>query len=201
VKVVLASGSPRRRELLAALVPAFELAPADIPEPLGADAVADAMNLAAEKARFIADRMPGALVIGADTVVFDSTRLYGKPADSAEARLILRALHGGEHKVVTGVAVACDGRVETACSIATVTMRTLSGDDIERYIGTGVPFDKAGGYAIQYDEFPVVEGLAGCYCNVMGLPLWRLSGLLEAAGAEPADPSGTFDRCRTCPDR
>jgi septum formation protein len=201
VRVVLASGSPRRRELLGALLPDFEVIPADIDEPLGTDAVADATNLAAEKARLVAAQTPGAMVVGADTVVFDADALYGKPTDAAHARVMLRALRGRDHQVVTGVAVAWDEQVRTDASMATVSLKPLSDDDVARYIATGVPLDKAGAYAIQHDAFPVVERLEGCYCNVMGLPLWRLRRLLGMAGAACADPTAAFERCRLCPDR
>lgn len=201
MSVVLASASPRRRELLAALVPAFDVVAANIDEPLGADAVADAVNLAMEKAGLVAASRPGYVVIGADTVVFDALRAYGKPIDAADAASMLRALRGRDHSVVTGVAVISAGATKTDASIATVTMRPLSDRDIERYVATGVPLDKAGAYAIQHDELPVVAGLAGCYCNVMGLPLWRLKGLLERAGVQSGDPGATFERCGGCPDR
>jgi septum formation protein len=201
VRVVLASGSPRRRELLAALVPEFDVGPADIEEPLGADAVADATSLAAAKAAHVAGAGPTPAVIGADTVVFDAERSYGKPRDEADARAMLRELQGRDHCVVTGVAVANGDSVETDTSVATVTMRPLTADQIDRYVATGVPLDKAGAYAIQHEAFPVVERLAGCYCSVMGLPLWRLWRLLRTAGIDCAMPDATYERCRSCPDR
>lgn len=201
MRVVLASGSPRRRDLLAALVQRFDVAAADIDEPLGSDAVGDALALAARKAEHIARQEAGAVVVGADTIVFDGSVLYGKPADAEEARAMLRDLGGRAHTVVTGVAVAVDGRVIAEASVSTVTMRALSDRDIDRYVGTGVPLDKAGAYAIQHDGFPVVDRYEGCYCNVVGLPLWRLKGLLERAGVACDDPAATFERCGGCPDR
>ncbi|MGH2626375.1 MAG: Maf family protein [Anaerolineales bacterium] len=201
MRVVLASASPRRHELLAALLPEFEVSPAGIDEPLGSDAVAVACHLALEKALHVTRAHPGALVIGADTVVFDRDRPYGKPAGPSEARAMLEALQGRHHKVVTGVAVATNAGATSGASIATVTMRAMTSDDITRYIDTGVPFGKAGAYAIQHDAFPVVERLDGCYCSVMGLPLWSLKALIEAAGVACASPSSSFARCATCPDR
>jgi predicted house-cleaning NTP pyrophosphatase (Maf/HAM1 superfamily) len=114
---------------------------------------------------------------------------------------MLRELSGQAHTVVTGVAVALDGRVATDASVATVTIRALREEEIERYVASGVPLDKAGAYAIQDDGFPVVERLEGCYCSVMGLPLWRLKGLLEWAGVVCRSPDAAFARCRPCPDR
>jgi septum formation protein len=201
VRIVLASGSPRRRELLTALVDGFDVLPADIDEPLGEDAIADAVALAAAKASHIAREWPGTIVIGADTIVFDGGRLFGKPDDPEGARAMLRELSGKTHAVVTGVAVAVDGHLESAASVSTVTMRALPDAEVDAYVATGSPLDKAGAYAIQDDAFRVVEGLDGCYCNVVGLPLWRLRGLLEGTTVRCADPGATFGRCRACPDR
>jgi septum formation protein len=201
VRVVLASGSPRRRELLAAVVADFEVAAANIDEPLGDDALADAVGLATAKAEHIARERPGQIVVAADTVVFDEGALYGKPVEAEEARAMLRTLAGKSHRVVTGVAVAVDGRVQSDASVSTVTMRALTDPEIDAYVATGSPLDKAGAYAIQDDEFGLVESLDGCYCNVVGLPLWRLRTLLDRAGAPSADPGATFDRCQLCPDR
>ncbi len=114
---------------------------------------------------------------------------------------MLQELSGRAHRVATGVAVAVDGRVATDASVATVTMRLLSEGDIDGYVATGVPLDKAGAYAIQDDSFGVVAGLEGCYCTVVGLPLWRLKGLLEQAGMRCLNPGVSFERCRDCPDR
>ena len=201
MRVVLASASPRRRELLAALVSDFDVEPADVDEPLGAVAVEDAVALAAAKAEHIAAAHPGAVVLGADTIVFDAQRSYGKPRDEADARAMLRALAGRDHCVVTGVAVALGEGASRDVSVATVTMRALTEAEIEAYVATGVPFDKAGAYAIQHEAFPVVARLAGCFCSVMGLPLWRVRALLTAAGVECREPDGRYERCASCPDR
>ncbi|MEX1103740.1 MAG: Maf family protein [Dehalococcoidia bacterium] len=201
MRVVLASASPRRRELLAALISGFDVTPADIDEPLGTDAVADATGLAGEKARYVAAQRPGDMIVGADTVVFDEHALYGKPGSPDEGRVMLRALRGRDHSVVTAIAVAWDGHVGTDASVATVTLRQLSDEEVERYLESGVPLDKAGAYAIQHEALPVVEALDGCYCGVMGLPLWRLKRLLESGGARCGDPAAVYARCATCPDR
>lgn len=201
MRVVLASASPRRQELLAALVTEFEVAAAEIAEPLGSDAVVDAVGLAAAKAEHVARRAPRAVVLAADTIVFNGHRLFGKPSGAEEARAMLRELSGRDHQVVTGVAVATAGHLLTDASVATVTIRPLTASEIERYVSSGVPLDKAGAYAIQDQVSAVVEGLRGCYCAVVGLPLVRARKLLERAGVACAEPAETFERCRECPDR
>lgn len=201
-RVVLASASPRRRELLAALVPEFRVAATDIPEPLTGDPLADARALAVAKAQAGAARCPGAVVVAADTVVADAARSYGKPAGAEDARAMWRALRGRAHHVLTGVAVAdAAGEVAAAVSVATVRLTALSDAAVERYVASGRPLDKAGGYAIQDEDVPTVSGHDGCYCAVMGLPLWSLRRLLQAAGVDCADPAAAFARCRDCPDR
>lgn len=201
-RVVLASASPRRRELLGALVDAFEVEPSSIEEVLAGDAIEEARRLANAKAVEVAGRHPDAVVIGSDTVVFDDGRSYGKPADGADAARMLRALRGREHQVATAVALVAPGEeTAAACSVARVQLRALSDAEVEAYVASGVPLDKAGAYAIQHDELPVVEAMEGCYCAVVGLPLWRLRGLLEGAGVKCGDPGATYERCRVCPDR
>lgn len=201
VRLVLASASPRRRELLQALVPAFDIDPAEIDETLEGDPVEVAMTLAVAKVAAVASRHPGAIVIGSDTVVFDKQRAYGKPSDEEDARAMLRQLRGGVHRVVTAVAVTVpDGASKSASSIATVHLAALTDAQIDAYVASGIPLDKAGAYAIQHDEFPVVDAMDGCYCAVVGLPLWALRRLLERAGVRCADPGRTFEQCRVCPE-
>ena len=200
-KVILASGSPRRRELLRALVPEYDVVSPDIPEPLTGDARRDAETLAVAKARAIADQHPEAVVIGADTIVHDGTTLYGKPADAADAMRMLAELAGRQHEVVTGIAVSTLGAVTSAISTADVRIASLGSQTIAAYVATGVPLDKAGAYAIQDDGFGIVERSTGCYCCVVGLPLWRLRALLTAAGVECDEPSTSIARCVLCPER
>lgn len=201
-RVVLASASPRRHELLRALVPAFDVEPPGVDEVLDGDPLTEAIRLAREKALAVARRRPGALVIGSDTVVFDDVRVYGKPADAAEAEEMLRALNGREHRVVTAVAVSTpEGGVASAASVATVWLRPLDGHEIQAYVASGIPADKAGSYAIQHEEFPLVAAMEGCYCAVVGLPLWVLRRLLEGAGVRCGDPRANDERCGACPDR
>ncbi len=200
-RIVLASASPRRRELLRALLPEFDVATSDAPEEFAGSPIDDAERLAEAKAAALAGRFPGALVIGSDTIVFDGDRAYGKPEDAADAARILRELRDREHGVVTGVAMMENGVCHAAHCVSAVTMAPLPDSAVEAYIASGRPMDKAGAYAIQDDDVPTVARLDGCYCNVMGLPLWTLRRMLRARGIDALDPGATYARCSTCPDR
>ena len=198
--IVLASGSPRRRELLAALGVTFEVAPADVDETTAEQhPVRVAEMLALLKARTVAALRPAAVVIGSDTVVALEGRLLGKPADADEARAMLHALRGRAHEVVTGVAVIAAGREHLAHSRTVVTMRDYTDAEIEAFIATGSPFDKAGGYASQDPVFAPTASMTGCPCGVMGLPLWTLRALLLDAGVEAGEPA--LARCAGCGER
>lgn len=200
-RLVLASASPRRRELLTALVPDFDVIAADISEELTPDGRSDAMRLSREKALAIAARLPNAIVIGSDTTVHDEAHSFGKPTDTADAAAILRMLRGRSHRVTTGVAVVEHGIVEVQYSETEVQLHSLSDAKIEAYVASGRPFDKAGAYAIQDEDVPTVERIDGCYCCVMGLPLWRLKRMLEARGVRCDDPDRSLPQCVTCPER
>jgi len=200
-RIVLASASPRRRELLAALVPEFEVVPADVPEQTCGEPAAEAVRLARDKARAVADRLPAAVVIGSDTVVHDGEHFYGKPVDAADAERMWRALRGRPHQVTTGIAVVGPGCVVAEASESNVTLRNLTDDEITAYVASGRPLDKAGAYAIQDEDVPTVERLEGCYCCVVGLPLWRLRTALQSCGVDAREPHLTFERCATCPER
>ncbi len=197
-RVILASQSPRRRELLGQLLDHFEVLPADIDEPLGENAIADARQLARDKARTVAESHPGAWVVGCDTVVFDDRGSLGKPADQSEGVAMLTSLVGRTHRVVTGIALIGPETELIDHAISEVTMANLGDERIRAYVATGRTLDKAGGYAIQDEEFRPVERLDGCYCNVVGLPLWRLKGLFQAAGVPSTAPR--LPQCATCPD-
>ncbi|WBL35553.1 Maf family protein [Tepidiforma flava] len=199
--VVLASASPRRRELLAALLDDFGIDAADIAEDLEGDAVDCARQLAYAKAEAVARRYPAALVIGCDTVVFRGLRLYAKPADTAEAAAMLRELRGRPHQVVTAVAVIAPEGAAIDHEISTVVMADLPDAVLEAYAASGRTLDKAGGYAIQHEDVRPVARLEGCYCGVMGLPLWTLYRLLELFGCAPRPPDRAFERCAACPAR
>lgn len=201
MSLVLASASPRRREFLAALGVPFEVDPADIDETNDEpDPVHLAEALALSKARAVAARRPGDVVIGSDTVVALEGRLLGKPADAAEAREMLHALRARAHEVVTGVAVVSGPGIQVvAHQRTTIVMRAYTEAECEEFIARGEPFDKAGGYAIQDAAFRPVARTEGCECGVMGLPLWTLRRCLAAAGVETATPA--LDRCLRCPAR
>jgi septum formation protein len=201
-RLVLASGSPRRRELLSGLGVAFDVRASDVDEETAErDPVRVAEGLALRKARAVAaGGEPDAVVLGSDTVVALERELLGKPVDAGEARAMLRALRGREHLVVTGVAVVAGGRVAADHARAAVTMRDYGDEEVEAFIASGAPFDKAGGYAIQDAALHPVAHTDGCECGVIGLPLWTVRRLLRvAAGVETSPPS--FPRCAACPER
>ncbi|HEY8497868.1 MAG TPA: Maf family protein [Limnochordales bacterium] len=184
---MLASTSPRRRRLLAMLGARFELETPAVDEEALADTQAPdrlVMRLAEAKARDVAARRPQDVVIGADTVVVLDGEILGKPRDAAEARQMLARLSGRTHQVWTGVAVVhlASGRSEVACERTDVTFRPLSADEVERYVQLGEGMDKAGGYAVQGVGAVFVQRVEGCYYNVVGLPLARLSRMLEGFG-------------------
>ena len=181
-RVILASQSPRRRELLALVGIVHEVQPADIDERYlpGEAPRAHAERLARGKASKI--QRDGAVVIGSDTIVVVDGDVLGKPRDAAEAATMLRRLSGRTHAVITAVAVAWKGRLESAVEEVDVTFHALSDADIERYIATGEPMDKAGAYGIQGYGATIVARVDGDYFAVMGLPLQRLVLLLETLG-------------------
>lgn len=184
--LVLASGSPRRRELLQQLGLEFQVETSDLDE----DAVeADdphelARRLARLKVERVARRFPDAVVLAADTVVVLGDRVLGKPADAGEARRMLRELAGKTHSVITGVALchARQDRLEVFSEETRVEMRSLTGDEIEAYVASGEPSDKAGGYGIQGRAGAFIPRIEGCYFNVVGLPLAAISRRLEEFG-------------------
>jgi len=185
--VVLASASPRRKELLGLILPEFRVIPSEFEEslaPAELDPRRHVVNSAEMKARDVAAKHPGALVIGADTVVVVNGEILGKPADESDAARMLRALSGRTHQVYTGIAVARDGVVRGDFECTDVTFRELSEDLIARYICTGEPMDKAGAYAIQRKGSVLIAGIRGCYFNVVGLPIYKLSRVLEEFGFE-----------------
>ena len=201
MRVVLASASPRRLELLRALIANFEVIPGDVEEVLAGEPRADAIRLAVDKATAIAASVPDAVVIGADTVVHDGSEPYGKPETPVEAEHMLKSLRGRTHAVITGVAVVRGGHIQTDASESRVWLTDLSDEAIAAYVASGRPMDKAGAYAIQDEDVPTVARLEGCYCNVVGLPLWRLRALLQSEGIGCGKPTNAYARCRDCPDR
>ena len=184
-RVILASASPRRRELLTLVGIAHDVEPADIDESLlpGERPAAHAERLARTKARTIADRRPDAVVIAADTIVVVDGDVLGKPRDEAAARAMLKRLGGRTHVVLTAVAVARGSRTESAVESVNVTFRSVTDDEIGSYVATGEPMDKAGAYGIQGFGATIVERVDGDYFSVMGLGLRRLVELLARVGA------------------
>ena len=190
LQLILASRSPRRRELLAHLgvpfrvvVPEVEenAAPASSGQP---EELAEALALA--KAGAVAKEERESLVIAADTIVVDGDTILGKPADGAAAAETLRRLRGKTHRVVTGLAVidAGSGRRAASHVVTAVRMRDYSDAEVAAYVARGEPLDKAGAYAIQDEQFQPVATYDGCYCNVVGLPLKALLVLLRRAGLD-----------------
>jgi septum formation protein len=181
-RVILASQSPRRRELLSLVGITHEVRPADIDERYlpGESPRSHAERLAREKAAKLHDR--DAVVIAADTIVVVDGDVLGKPRDEAEAARMLRRLSGRGHRVITAVAVSWRGRVESGVEEVDVVFHTLSDEDITAYIATGEPMDKAGAYGIQGFGATIVARVDGDYFAVMGLPLQRLVKLLGGLG-------------------
>lgn len=181
--LVLASASPRRRELLTQAGFSFTVSPVSIDEELRAheNPVAYVTRLAREKAEAVfAELDSSAVVIGADTtVVAPNGEVLGKPLDAADAARMLRLLSGATHQVITGVAVVSATGVEVAAEVTHVSVVTLLDEEIAAYVATGEPMDKAGAYAIQGYAARWIPRIHGCYFNVVGLPLALVSGMLE----------------------
>lgn len=186
VRIVLASQSPRRRELLSLIGIPHEVRPADLDERvLPGEVPADhAERLARAKAEAVAANDRDAAVIGADTIVVLDGDILGKPGDDAEAAAILRRLSGRTHTVFTAVAVVRGGRTVSGVESVEVTFRPLTNEQIAAYIATREPMDKAGAYGIQGYGAVIVERVHGDYFAVMGLALGRLVGLLGEVGVE-----------------
>ena len=184
--IVLASGSPRRRELLARLGLRFEVDPARLEEDAWSSGEAPdayAGRISAAKAAEVAERRPDALVVAGDTIVVLDGDVLGKPGDAVSARAMLARLSGREHAVHTAVTViAPAGAPATGTEVTQVRFRALESEEIDAYVATGEPLDKAGAYGIQAFGATLVEGVRGCYFNVMGLPVVRLLALLEKVG-------------------
>jgi len=186
-KIILASASPRRVELLASAGIEFEVHPGDVPEDMvPGEAPRDhVLRLAREKALNVAARVEGRYFIGADTVVVCDGEIMGKPRDSADAERMLRKLSGVPHEVITGFAVYDRERHDAVTASATtrVFFKQLRDEEIHSYIATGCPFDKAGAYAIQGGAAHMVERIDGSYTNVVGLPLCEVVAALRTMGA------------------
>lgn len=183
----LASRSPRRRELLAQLGVVFDLADVEVPEVPRAEeppaAYVERVARAKAQAGFtvVAPRDPGAVVLGADTEVILAGRVFGKPRDARDAAEMLRALSGRTHRVLSVVCRATAAGASTAACESAVTFAAIDADAIARYVATGEPFGKAGGYAIQGRAAAFIARLEGSYSGVVGLPLFETARLLGVA--------------------
>ncbi|MDW8060867.1 MAG: Maf family protein [Thermomicrobium sp.] len=200
--LVLASASPRRRELLAALGIPFEVDPAEIAEPLPErhpHPERIARRLARHKAEAVANRRPDDWILAADTIVVYRGQLLGKPETPEAAWAMLRLLRGRWHRVITGVAVAHAGRLRLDHAVTCVRMRDYSDAEIAASIARGAPFDKAGGYAIQDPDLRPVATWRGCYCNVVGLSIWLAWRLLVRSGCPVPEPVALPEACAACP--
>ncbi len=188
MRIILASQSPRRRELLERMgIFAFEVIPArgeEVVHP-GLAPARLVEELSRQKCDEVAAAHPEALVIAADTVVSIDGRILGKPRSPAAAAEMLCVLSGREHIVYSGLTVRCGGQAFTEHEATSVRFRTLSAGEIDRYVGTGEPMDKAGAYGIQGYGSVLVEGISGDYYNVVGLPVCRLARLLARFGVDP----------------
>jgi septum formation protein len=184
LRVILASQSPRRRELLTLVGITHDVRPADIDEVYGPGEKPreHAERLAREKADVIAAREPGTLVIGSDTIVVVDGDVLGKPVDEADAARMLARLGGRSHTVITAIAVAWRGETHSAVEEVGVTFHPLSADEIAAYIATREPMDKAGAYGIQGYGATRVARVDGDYFAVMGLSLQLLIRVLRSLG-------------------
>jgi MAF protein len=188
--LVLASNSPRRKDLLALGGWTFEVIVSNADESLlpGESPRDYVRRLAEMKARASSARAgESQIVLAADTSVVDGNAILGKPADPSEAKRMLRQLRGHVHQVYTGIAAlrVRDGLILTDVCVTDVPMRDYSEAEIETYVGTGDPLDKAGAYAIQYSHFQPVASMSGCYASVMGLPLCHVTRLLSQMELPP----------------
>ncbi len=203
--VILASSSPRRREILGRVGLPFRVVPADVDEEAFASSFQGSYPelveaLAVAKARAVALSQPefDGLILAADTTVIVDSQMLAKPRDADEARAMLTLLRGRMHEVATGVALydCRTHEVESAYRCTTVWMRAYTDEEIAAYVATGDPLDKAGAYAVQHEIFQPVEWVEGCYLSVVGLPLCLVVRLLRSRGVAVAplradgNPSG-----------
>lgn len=186
--IILASQSPRRKELLARLGLVFTAIPANIEENITSFQCPHTavQEIAFQKAQYVSDLLNDGLIIAADTVVVLKDAILGKPADEKSAFEMLTSLSGQEHTVITGICLmdAATGAYQVESEITKVRFRTLSETEVRNYIATGEPMDKAGAYGIQGRGAVLVDRIEGCYYNVVGLPLTRLYLMLERCGID-----------------
>lgn len=193
MKFILASSSPRRRELLASIGIDFEVIPSHVPEvhQEGEAPEEYVARLSRDKANAIAGAHPGRWVIAADTTVLLGDQLLEKPVDGADAARMLATIAGRTHVVYTGVTLQNGDSSETRVAESEVRMLPLTAPDIEWYVRTGEPLDKAGAYAVQGIGAMFIDSIHGSYTNVVGLPLATLFQMLRRAGIDPLQRSQT----------
>jgi septum formation protein len=184
MRLILASASPRRAELLRAAGFDFDVMPVEVDEQFEpGERPEDAVTrLAVEKARLVAAHHPEAVVLGADTTVVIDRQALAKPADPPDAARMLRLLSGRTHEVLTGICLCHAGRTLIHVEPSRVRMARLTEEEIGWYISTGEPMDKAGGYAVQGLASRFIEGIEGSYSNVVGLPMNSVYGLMKELG-------------------
>ena len=192
-KIYLASKSPRRHEILRGLHIPFEYIESPYEEKISdvADLAPEekSAKLASLKAMYAANAMDSGLIIGADTIVVDGSEILGKPKDRADAKRMLAELSGKKHRVITGLSLVDAGQNKTYShsEITYVYFRELSEKDIETYLDTNEPYDKAGAYGIQGHAGLFVEKIEGCYFNVVGFPVVAFNNIMKAAGYDLVD--------------
>ncbi|MCH8061547.1 MAG: septum formation protein Maf [Chloroflexi bacterium] len=204
--LVLASGSPRRREIVKALDMRIRITVSDAvegPPGPGEETSEYAMRLSLEKARSSRIEDEGCLILGADTIVVHEGEILGKPADEVQAVHMLERLRGRTHSVITGVTLldVDTGRHRSATRASDVVMRYYGDEEIKAYVESGEPMDKAGAYAAQDERFNPAAEIRGCYLNVVGLPLCDVIDIMADMGVRARLKSGWTppDRCRECP--
>ena len=184
IHLILASGSPRRKDLLESIGVRFQVIPSDVDETFFPceTPIEGVKRLSLEKAREISVNYPGYWIIGADTVVVIDGKVLGKPVDEDEAKVMLRSLNGATHEVYTGFSLVnsqCEEQTVTGFSRSEVFIRSMSDDEIDEYVASGEPMDKAGAYAIQGLGAALVQSVNGSYTNVVGLPLCEVARELK----------------------
>ncbi len=187
-RLILASESPRRAELLRLLGMPFEVAPSEADEDRGpTEPVEHVLEMSRRKARAVAESVAAGIVIGADTIVVIDGRILGKPRDAGEARQMLRALSGRTHYVFTGFTMVekPSGRSLSDFERTAVHFRPLEDDEIDAYVATGHPFDKAGAYGIQDESAVFADRIEGCFYNVVGFPLTKFYLALRSFVGRP----------------
>jgi len=186
ITFILASASPRRRYLLTEIGATFEIVPSDVEEIFREDETPEehVLRLSREKAESVARKRPGNWVLGADTIVFIDGDVLGKPETKDDARTMLCRLSGNDHIVLTGFALVTSGKGVVANELvrSTVTFREIPDDEIEWYIETDEPYDKAGAYAVQGIAGMFIRSIKGSYSNVIGLPLCEVTDALKKVG-------------------